>query len=66
MNNSHCQSFSLLCEELCNLLYLKEYNKDKVNSLIDELNARPFKAELFARKHVRFLGYAFVELIAKI
>ncbi|XP_026735223.1 HEAT repeat-containing protein 6 isoform X1 [Trichoplusia ni] len=51
MNNSHCQSFSLLCEELCNLLYLKEYNKDKVNSLIDELNARPFKAELFARKH---------------
>ncbi|CAB3261513.1 unnamed protein product [Arctia plantaginis] len=51
MNNNHTQSFSVLCGELCNLLYIKEYDKEKVNSLIDELNAKPYKVELFVRKH---------------
>lgn len=58
MNNNHSQTFSVLCGELCNLLYIKEYDKEKVNSLIDELNAKPYKVELFVRKHVSFIGYS--------
>ncbi|XP_075977882.1 HEAT repeat-containing protein 6 [Anticarsia gemmatalis] len=50
MNNNQSQNFSVLCGEICNLLYLKEYNKEKVNTLIDELNAKPYKVELFVRK----------------
>ncbi|KAH9644896.1 hypothetical protein HF086_007984 [Spodoptera exigua] len=52
MNNTHHSlSFSLISGELCNLLYLKEYNKEIVNKLIDDLNAKPYKAEIFVRKH---------------
>ncbi|KOB75437.1 putative HEAT repeat containing 6 [Operophtera brumata] len=51
MDSNLSQQFSLLCGELCNLLYLKEYNKSQVNALIDELNSKPFKGELFVRKH---------------
>ncbi|KAL4715902.1 hypothetical protein ACJJTC_013202 [Scirpophaga incertulas] len=48
MNLSNC--FSQICGELCNELYVKEYNITKVNSLIDELNTKPFKSDLFVRK----------------
>lgn len=48
--NNQAQNFSTICGELCNLLYLKDYNKEKVNTLVDELNAMPFKVELFVRK----------------
>ncbi|XP_053609751.1 HEAT repeat-containing protein 6 [Plodia interpunctella] len=44
------QNFSLICGELCNLLYTKEYNKSNVNSLLDELNSKPYKGYLFVRK----------------
>lgn len=54
MDKSLSHSFSLICGELCNLLYVKEYNKVQINSLIDELNAKPYKAEFFVRKHVSF------------
>ncbi|KAL0883107.1 hypothetical protein ABMA27_016568 [Loxostege sticticalis] len=47
MDTNLPQSFSLVCGELCNQLYIKEYNKAKVNSIIDELNAKPYKVELF-------------------
>lgn len=57
MNSTNTQSFSLLGGELCNLLYLKEYSKEKVNALIDDLNSKPYKVELFVRKHVSVLGY---------
>ena len=57
MNSTHSQSFSAISGELCNLVYLKEYNKDKFNKLVDELNSKPYKVELFVRKHVSFLGY---------
>ncbi|XP_028176593.1 HEAT repeat-containing protein 6 [Ostrinia furnacalis] len=50
MDTNLPQSFSLICGDLCNQLYVKEYNKSKVNSLIDELNAQPYKGELFVRK----------------
>lgn len=56
MDKSLSHNFSLICGELCNLLYVKEYNKAKINSLIDDLNAKPYKAEFFVRKHVS-LGY---------
>lgn len=55
MDSNLPQKFSLLCGELCNLLYLKEYNKSQVNSLIDELNSKPYKGGLFVRKHVSCL-----------
>ncbi|CAG9786769.1 unnamed protein product [Diatraea saccharalis] len=51
MDSNLSQSFSFLCGELCNLLYVKDYNKSKINSLIDELNAKPYKGELFVSKH---------------
>ncbi|XP_060803157.1 HEAT repeat-containing protein 6 [Amyelois transitella] len=51
MDINLAQDFSLICGELCNLLYLKEYNKSKVNSFLDELNSKPFKGCLFVRKH---------------
>ncbi|KAJ8722117.1 hypothetical protein PYW08_004519 [Mythimna loreyi] len=51
MNNTHSQSFSVISGELCNLVYLKDFNKDKFNKLVDELNAKPYKVELFVRKH---------------
>ncbi|XP_035439500.2 HEAT repeat-containing protein 6 [Spodoptera frugiperda] len=52
MNDTHHSlSFSLISGELCNLLYLKEYNKEDVNKLIDDLNSKPYKAEIFVRKH---------------
>lgn len=57
MDTNLPQSFSLVCGELCNQLYIKEYNKAKVNSIIDELNAKPYKVELFVRKQVSFVGY---------
>lgn len=57
MDTNLAHSFSTICGELCNELYIKEYNKGKLNSLIDELNAKPYKGELFVRKHVSFLGY---------
>ncbi|XP_041979377.1 HEAT repeat-containing protein 6 isoform X1 [Aricia agestis] len=41
------QQFSMISTELCNNLYVKGYNKLAVNSLIDELNAKPYKSELF-------------------
>ncbi|KAL0838793.1 hypothetical protein ABMA28_016835 [Loxostege sticticalis] len=43
MDTNLPQSFSLVCGELCHQLYIKEYNKAKVNSIIDELNAKPYK-----------------------
>lgn len=52
MENNLSENYSRLCGELCNLLYLKNYNKEKINQLIDELNSKPFKAEIFVRKHV--------------
>ncbi|XP_045498148.1 HEAT repeat-containing protein 6 [Colias croceus] len=45
------KSFSLLSEELCSILYGKEKNSGKINSLIDELNALPYKAELFLKRN---------------
>ncbi|XP_047029951.1 HEAT repeat-containing protein 6 [Helicoverpa zea] len=51
MNTTHTQSFSTICGELCNLLYLKEFSREKANKLIDELNAKPYKVDLFVRKH---------------
>ncbi|XP_026761719.2 HEAT repeat-containing protein 6 [Galleria mellonella] len=45
------QKFSIICGDLCNLLYAKDYDKATVNSLIDELNSKPYKAQLFVRKH---------------
>lgn len=55
MNDTHHSlSFSLISGEICNLLYLKEYNKEDVNKLIDDLNSKPYKAEIFVRKHVSF------------
>lgn len=50
--DANMTSFSIISSELCNELYVKEYNKSKLNSLIDELNAKPYKGELFVRKHV--------------
>nr|XP_026499699.1 HEAT repeat-containing protein 6 isoform X1 [Vanessa tameamea]XP_026499700.1 HEAT repeat-containing protein 6 isoform X1 [Vanessa tameamea]XP_026499701.1 HEAT repeat-containing protein 6 isoform X2 [Vanessa tameamea] len=44
------QQFLILSGELCSHLYVKNYNKEKINSLIDELNAKPYKAELFVGK----------------
>lgn len=55
MDKSLSQHFSLICGELCNLLYVKDYKKADINSLIDELNTKPFKAEFFVRKHVSML-----------
>ncbi|XP_028039412.1 HEAT repeat-containing protein 6-like isoform X2 [Bombyx mandarina] len=51
MENNLSENYSRLCGELCNLLYLKNYNKEKINQLIDELNSKPFKAEIFVRKN---------------
>ncbi|CAH0398322.1 unnamed protein product [Chilo suppressalis] len=51
MESNCSQSFSLLSGELCNLLYAKEHNQSKINMLIDELNAQPYKYGLFVRKH---------------
>ncbi|XP_049873203.1 HEAT repeat-containing protein 6 [Pectinophora gossypiella] len=51
MDKSLSQNFSIICGELCNLLYVKDYSKAQVNSLIDELNSKPYKAEFFVRKH---------------
>lgn len=59
MDKSLSQNFSLICGELCNLLYVKDYKKADINSLIDELNTRPFKAEFFVRKHVSMLRLYF-------
>ncbi|KAJ2949139.1 hypothetical protein O0L34_g6080 [Tuta absoluta] len=50
METNLSQQFSVICGELCNLLYVKDYNKSKINSLIDELNTKPYKTELFVRK----------------
>ncbi|CAH0715508.1 unnamed protein product, partial [Brenthis ino] len=47
---SASQQFQILSGDLCSNLYIKDYNKEKINSLIDELNAQPYKAELFVRK----------------
>ena len=47
---SALQEFQILSGDLCAHLYTKDYNKEKINSLIDELNAQPYKAELFVRK----------------
>ncbi|XP_023946380.1 HEAT repeat-containing protein 6 [Bicyclus anynana] len=44
------QQFAVLSGELCSHLYVKDYNKEAINSLIDELNAKPYKAELFVGK----------------
>lgn len=46
------RQFAILTGELCSFLYVKDYNKDAINSLIDELNAKPFKSELFVGKQV--------------
>lgn len=46
------QQFVTLSSELCSHLYVKNYNKETINSLIDELNAKPYKAELFVGKQV--------------
>lgn len=59
MEATSSQNFSLICGELCNLLYLKEYNKAKVNSLIDELNAKPYKGQLFVHKRVSIIKTIF-------
>ncbi|XP_046965630.1 HEAT repeat-containing protein 6 isoform X1 [Vanessa cardui] len=48
MSLSH--QFLTLSAELCSHLYVKNYNKEKINSLIDELNSKPYKAELFVGK----------------
>ncbi|XP_045773429.1 HEAT repeat-containing protein 6 isoform X1 [Maniola jurtina] len=44
------QQFALHSGELCSHLYVKDYNKETINSLINELNAKPYKAELFVGK----------------
>lgn len=44
--------FSVLSGQLCNLLYLKNYDKEKVNSLLDELNAIPYNTEIFVYHNV--------------
>ncbi|XP_072949286.1 HEAT repeat-containing protein 6 [Epargyreus clarus] len=44
------EHFTLISGELSSLLCEKDYNKGKINSLIDELNAQTYKAELFIRK----------------
>ncbi|XP_059052046.1 HEAT repeat-containing protein 6 [Achroia grisella] len=51
MDSNLPQNFSIICGDLCNILYVKEYDKSTVNSLIDELNSKPYKAQLFVRKH---------------
>ncbi|KAM3965313.1 HEAT repeat-containing protein 6 [Aphomia sociella] len=51
MDSNLPQNFSIICGDLCNLLYVKEYDKTRVNSLIDELNSKPYKSHLFVRKH---------------
>ncbi|XP_050350439.1 HEAT repeat-containing protein 6 [Nymphalis io] len=45
------QQFLMLSGELCSHLYVKDYNKEKINSLIDELNSKPYKTDLFVGKH---------------
>lgn len=59
MDSSLVQHFSIISAELCNLLYSKEYEIAKVNSLIDELNSKPFKAVLFVRKEVSIFEVMF-------
>lgn len=54
MDTNLSHHVSMLCGELCNILYVKNFNKIKVNSLIDELNAQPYKADLFVRKNVSY------------
>lgn len=44
--------FSMLTENLCSILSVKGHSKESINSLIDELNALPYKSQLFIRKHV--------------
>lgn len=44
------RNFSVITGELCNLLYKKVYDRERINLLIDELNAKPYKAELFVKK----------------
>lgn len=48
-------NFSLLCGDLCNVLYMKDYDKSRINSIIDELNTIPYNAELFVSKNVGIL-----------
>ncbi|CAH2246737.1 jg8801 [Pararge aegeria aegeria] len=47
---SASQQFAVLSVELSSHLQVKDYNKEAINSLIDELNAKPYKAELFVGK----------------
>ncbi|CAK1580315.1 unnamed protein product [Parnassius mnemosyne] len=51
MDTSPSERFSKLSEELCSLLSVKLRSKENLNVVIDELNALPYKAELFIRKH---------------
>ncbi|XP_073955828.1 HEAT repeat-containing protein 6 [Choristoneura fumiferana] len=50
MGTSSPRNFSIISSELCNLLYVKPYDREKINLLIDELNSKPYKSELFVRK----------------
>lgn len=52
MDITQSQNFILLLKEICNLLYSKNYDKDRANILIDELIAKPYHSELFVRKNV--------------
>lgn len=52
MESNLSQNFALISGELSNVLYNRDFNKALVNTLIDELNSKPFKAELFVRKQV--------------
>lgn len=56
------QRFALLSTDLCNNIYIKEYNKGTINSLIDELNAMPYKSELFVSKQVSMFFYLNISL----
>lgn len=44
------QQFSLLSRDLCDLLYIRPYDKAQINTLVDELNSKPYKTQLFVRK----------------
>ncbi|KAG7308603.1 hypothetical protein JYU34_005823 [Plutella xylostella] len=51
MDKSLAKEFFEISEEICNILHLKHYEKSKINSLIDDLNSKPYKTHLFVSKH---------------
>ncbi|CAG9102480.1 unnamed protein product [Plutella xylostella] len=51
MDKSLAKEFFEISEEICNILHLKHYEKSKINSLIDNLNSKPYKTHLLVSKH---------------